>query len=53
MNKLFIASILGVAIAGVLYYMYDKKGAEKLIDNILDSATSTIEKSMLDFVKQF
>lgn len=45
--KLLVSTLI---IAGVVYYFYDRKGAEKLIDNILDSASNALEKTIMEIV---
>jgi hypothetical protein len=39
MNKILLTVLIGAAVAGVVYYLYDKEGAEKMMGDIKDSAT--------------
>ena len=39
MNKILLTVIIGAAVAGVLYYLYDREGAEKLMGDVKDAAS--------------
>ena len=39
MNKVLLTVLIGAAVAGVVYYLYDKEGAEKLMGDVKDAAS--------------
>ena len=46
--KIIVTSLI---VAGVVYYFCDRKGAEKLFKNILDSATNALEKTITEIIQ--
>jgi hypothetical protein len=44
MKTILIAALVGVAVAGVIYYLNDREGAEKLMGDIKDNATDAFNK---------
>lgn len=51
MGKFFLTVLVGAAVAGVVYYLYDKEGAEKLMGNVRDAATDAFDKASSKFTK--
>jgi|GraSoiStandDraft_46_1057282.scaffolds.fasta_scaffold2388574_1 hypothetical protein len=39
MNKVLLTVLIGAAVAGVVYYLYDKESAEKLMGDVKDAAS--------------
>ncbi|HEV7620135.1 MAG TPA: YtxH domain-containing protein [Flavisolibacter sp.] len=44
MNKILLTVIIGAAVAGVVYYLYDREGAEKLMADVKDAASDALEQ---------
>jgi hypothetical protein len=42
--KLLSTIVLGAAVAGVIYYLLDKEGAEKLYSEVKDTAKDAYDK---------
>ncbi len=51
MSKLFMTVLIGAAVAGVVYYLYDREGAEKLMGNVKDAASDAFDKATDHFTK--
>jgi hypothetical protein len=51
MGKFFLTVLVGAAVAGVVYYLYDREGAEKLMGNVKDATTDAFGKITDKFSK--
>ena len=44
MKTILVAALVGVAVAGVIYYLNDREGAEKLMGDIKGNASDALNK---------
>lgn len=51
MKTILVAALVGVAVAGVIYYLNDREGAEKLMGDIKDNASDALSKITDSFGK--
>ena len=42
MNKVLLSVTIGIAVAGVVYFLYDKEDAEKLMADIKNAASDAL-----------
>jgi hypothetical protein len=51
MKGLIATILVGAAVAGVIYYLVDREGAEDLLNNAKDSASNAFDKVKDSFGK--
>ena len=52
MNKILAGVIIGAAIAGVVYYMYNQEEVDEQLGNLKDKASDALDKLKNKYGKQ-